>query len=403
MAKRLRLPRAKGKRRWAIASAIVVLLVVGGSAAWAATRNKPTANAATTTTVTVASSTVSQSVSTSGTIEPAHEADLTFAVSGTVTSVPVAVGDKVTKGQALATVGTSELRSAVSLAKANLTAADESLTSAESSSSSVQVASAKAQVAQAKSNLSAARTALADATLRSTITGTVASVGISKGDTVGSSNGSGNGSGNGSSDTSSDIVVISTTTWVVNATVGSADLASVKKGLQAQITPTDSTTRVFGTVQSVGILASSDSTSSSATFPVVIAVTGNPTGMYAGASATVSIIVKQVSDVLTVPTAALHSAGGKTFVYRIKNGKQVRTDVTVGATYGISTQITAGLASGDQVAVTTVARTGPGRTGTGNRGGFGGDGFGGGGFGGGGPQKITDGGDAGTNGQGGKG
>jgi RND family efflux transporter MFP subunit len=391
MAKRLRLPRAKGKRRWAIASAIVVLLVVGGSAAWAATRNKPTANAATTTTVTVSSSTVSQSVSTTGTIEPAHEADLTFAVSGTVTSVPVAVGDKVTKGQALATVGTSELRSAVTLAKASLTAADESLTSANSSASSVQIASAKAQVAQAKSNLSAARTALADATLRSTITGTVASVGISKGDTVGSSSGSGSGSGSGSSDTTSDIVVISTTSWVVDASVGSADLASVKKGMQAQITPTDSTTRVFGTVQSVGIVASSDSTSSSATFPVVIAVTGNPTGMYAGASATVSVIVKQVSDVLTVPTAALHSSGGKTFVYRVKNGKQVRTDVTVGATYGISTQITAGLASGDQVAVTTVARTGTGRTGT-NRGGFGGGGFGGGGFGG--PPTTTGGGGA---------
>jgi multidrug efflux pump subunit AcrA (membrane-fusion protein) len=406
MAKRLRLPRAKGKRRWAVASAIVVLLVVGGSAAWAATRNKPTAGAATTTTVTVSSSTVSQSVSTTGTIEPAHEADLSFPVSGTVTSVPVAVGDKVTKGQALATVGASELRSAVTLAKASLTAAEESLTSANSSSSSLQIASAKAQLAQAKSNLTAARKDLANATLRSTVTGTVASVGISRGDTVGSSNGSGDGSGSGngsgSNDSTSDIVVISTTSWVVDASVGSADLASVKKGMQAQITPTDSTTRVFGTVQSVGIVASSDSTSSSATFPVVIAVTGNPTGMYAGASATASIIVKQVSGVLTVPTAALHSSGGKTFVYRVRNGKQVRTDVTVGATYGISTQITAGLSSGDQVSVTTTPRTGLGRTGNGtNRGGFGGGGFGG--FEGGGPQTTTGGGGTAPNAQGGKG
>jgi RND family efflux transporter MFP subunit len=363
--------------------AIVVLVGIGGGAAWAATRGK-SGSATSTTQVTVSSTTVSQSVSTTGTIEPAHEADLSFQVSGTVTSVPVAVGDKVTKGQALATVGTNQLRSAVTLAEATLTAANESLSSADSGSSAVQIAAAKAQVAQAKSNLKAAKTSLANGTLRSTITGTVASVDISKGDSVGGSGGSG---GNGSSDSSSstaDIVVISTTSWVVDATVGSADLASVKKGLQAQITPTDATTRVFGTVASVGIVASSDSSSSSsATFPVVIAVTGSPTGMYAGASATVSIIVKQVPDVLTVPTAALHSAGGKTFVYQTKGGKQVKTYVTVGTTYGPSTQITEGLKSGDQVSVTTTTGTRGGigttnRNGTNRQGEFGGGGFGGG-------------------------
>jgi membrane fusion protein, macrolide-specific efflux system len=132
----------------------------------------------------------------------------------------------------------------------------------------------------------------------------------------------------------------------------------------------------------------------------VIAVTGSPTGMYAGASATVSIIVKQVPDVLTVPTAALHSAGGRTFVYQTKGGKQVKTYVTVGTTYGPSTQITAGLKSGDQVSVTTTTGT-RGGTGTTNRNGttrqgqFGGGGFGGGGFGGG--TQGNQGGGGGTN------
>jgi multidrug efflux pump subunit AcrA (membrane-fusion protein) len=404
MVARLRMPRVKGRRRWAVLVALVVLVCAGGGVAWAATRGKSNPSATTTTTVTVSSSTVSQSVSSTGTIEPAQEADLSFAVSGTVTSVPVSVGQKVTKGQALAHIGTTDLKSAVTLAKANLTAAEDSLTSAESGSSSVQIASAKAQVAQAKSNLSAARTDLADGTLRSTITGTVASVGLGVGDSVGSSSGSGGsgssgssgsggsgsgGNGSSSSSSSSDIVVISTTSWVVDASVGSSDLASIKKGLQAQITPTGATARVFGTVQSVGIVASSDSSSSSATFPVVIAVTGSPTGMYAGASANVTIIVKQVSGVLTVPTAALHSSGGKTYVEQIKSGKQVQTFVTVGTTYGPSTQITAGLASGAKVAVTTTTGT-RGRTGTGTGtgrnggGGFGGGNFPAGGFGGGG-------------------
>jgi multidrug efflux pump subunit AcrA (membrane-fusion protein) len=396
MVGRLRMPRTRSRRRWALVLTIVVLLGIGGSAAWAATRGKA-ADPTSTTQVTVSSSTVSQSVSTAGTIEPAHEADLSFAVSGTVTSVSASVGDKVSKGEALAKVGTSQLSSAVSLAKASLTAAKQSLASAESGSSSLQIASAKAQVAQAESNLAAAKGDLAAGTLRSTITGTVAAVNVGTGDTVGSSSGGsgggsgGSGSGGSGSDsgTTADVVVISTSSWVVKASVGSADLASIRKGLQAQITPTDATTRVFGTVQSVGIVASSDSTSSSATFPVVVAITGNPGGMYAGASANVSIIVKQVSGVLTVPTAALHSQSGKTYVLQVKNGKQVKTFVTIGTTYGASTEIRSGLSAGAIVAVTT---TGNGRvggtggtnsTGTGQGRQFGG-GFGGGGFGGGG-------------------
>lgn len=386
MSSRLRMPRTKA-RRWAMVVVIVVLLGIGGSAAWAATHGRSSPGTSTTTNVTVSTSTISQSVSTTGTIEPAHEADLSFAVTGTVTAVPVSVGDKVVKGQALAHVGTSELKSAVTLAQATLTAAQESLSSAESGSSSLQVASAKAQLAQAKSSLAAAKEDLADATLRSTVTGTVAAVNVSVGDSVGSSNGSGGsgGSNDSSSDSSTaDVVVISTSSWIVNASVGSVDLAKIKKGLQAQVTPTDATSRAFGTVQSVGIVAS-DSSSSSATFPVVIAVTGNPTGMYAGASANVTIIVKQASGVLTVPTLALHSQGGRTYVLRVVAGKQVKTFVTVGTTYGPSTQITAGLSSGDVVAVTTT--TGSRGIGTTNRngtgrqftGGLGGDGFGGGG------------------------
>ncbi len=95
----------------------------------------------------------------------------------------------------------------------------------------------------------------------------------------------------------------------------------MKKGLQAQITPTGSTEPIFGTVSSVGLVAESSTTGSS-TFPVVIAVTGKVSGVYAGSSADVSIIVKQLQNVLTVPTAAVRNTNGKTSVTVVKNGKQ---------------------------------------------------------------------------------
>ena len=91
-------------------------------------------------------------------------------------------------------------------------------------------------------------------------------------------------------------------------------------------------------------------------------MTGSPTGVYAGTTASVVITVKQVPDVLTVPTSAIHEENGQTVVYQMKNGAQVSTPVTVGTVYGTTTQITKGLNAGDEVVVT--ARVG--RTSTGN-------------------------------------
>jgi len=369
----VRIPRALAqRRRWLIVP--VVAIVLGGSAgAWAATRPGKKASASTAATVAASTGTARQTVTASGTLAPAVESDLTFTVAGTVTSVPATVGAKVAKGAVLATVGTSDLQAAADSAQASLDAANAALTAA-SGSTDAQVASAQAQVTSAQSKLTDAKASLAAATLRSPIAGTVAEVNVTAGDQVtgsgsagnssgnssGSSNGatgSGTGSSSSSSSSTAHIVVISTGSWIVDASVGSADLAQLKKGLQAEITPTDTTSRVFGTVTSIGIVASTSS-AGSATFPVTIAITGSPTGLYAGGTANVTIIVKQLQDVLTVPTAAVHTVNGKTVVYQRRSGKQVDTPVTVGAVFGATTQILSGLKDGDEVVVTTFGPTG---------------------------------------------
>jgi multidrug efflux pump subunit AcrA (membrane-fusion protein) len=385
-------------------AAVVALVVVGGGGALASVAaTRSSSEVATPTLVTATSSTIRQSVSASGTIQPAHRADLTFAVSGTVNSVPVAAGDQVRAGTTLATVDSASLQGAVTSALANVNATQDQLTAQQGAgSSTVQIASTQAQLADARGKLTDARTAVTAASMTSPIAGTVAQVNIAVGDKVGSGSSSGAssssaGAGAGasspssgaSSSTTAQIIVISTTSWMVQASVGSEDLPRLKKGLQAEITPTGSTTKIFGTVKSIGIVASSSS-SGSATFPVTITVTGSPKGLYAGGAADVSIIVRQIADLLTVPTNALHTEGGKTVVHQLRNGAQVSTPVKVGTTYGAVTQILSGLKAGDKV-VGTAFRFGGGVGGTrsrgggtgGNGGGTGGNGgFGGGGFGG---------------------
>jgi multidrug efflux pump subunit AcrA (membrane-fusion protein) len=381
----------------------VVALVAAAAIVWFLRRPTTDATAAASSSRVAASvQTLDQSVSASGTIVPKTQSNLRFGASGTVTAVTVKVGDKVTAGQQVATVDPSDLQTAVNLAQANVNAASSSITAADASSTttSAQLTALNSQLAAAQAKLTSAQTALKGASLTTPIAGTVAAVNIAVGDSVsagGTSSGSSGGgagssgsSGSSGSASSAQIIVITTDAWQVTTSVSSADLPAMKVGLQAQIVPTGTRTTAFGTVSAIGVVATTSG--GVASFPVTIDVTGNPTGLYDGGTATVAIITKEVADAITVPTAAIRTENGQTVVTKVVGGVETTTPVTVGMVQGTVTQITAGLAEGDQVVVQ--GRTGPqsgsGATtsrarGTGGTGGFGGGTGGFGGVGNGGP------------------
>ena len=143
-------------------------------------------------------------------------------------------------------------------------------------------------------------------------------------------------------------MVIGTDSYIVNTTVDDTEIGEIAVGDQVDITPSGDTTPVYGTVGSISLIGTeSDDVT---TFPVVIDVTGNPTGLFAGATAETSIIVKQLPDVVEVPTAAIsYGTNGQATVTEVVNGKHVVTNVTVGAAENGETQITSGVKSGDKV------------------------------------------------------
>jgi multidrug efflux pump subunit AcrA (membrane-fusion protein) len=392
------------------AAVIIVLGAAAGLTIWLTGSSTPTGLVVTTQVVKVTTGTIKQTVATSGTIEPASQASLNFGVSGTVDAVNVQAGQTVTAGQVLATVGTTALQADLDSAQAQLTSAEARLSSDQSSgASTVQIDSDQAAVTSAESSLTSAQTNLSDASLTSTISGTVASVSLTVGQQVtGSGGGSSSSSPSGSTGSSSptgstgasglsssassaassssssssstaQVQVIGTNSYLVNTTVDDTEIGQIAVGDQATITPTGSTTPAYGTVASIGLIASESS--NVATFPVVIDVTGTPSGLYAGSTADVSIIVKQLNNVVEVPTAAInYSSGGQTTVTQVKAGKDVTTSVTLGQAASGETQITGGVTSGDQVVERVVKFTGvAGGSRTGGLGGFGGAG---GGFGG---------------------
>ena len=381
--------------------AAIVIVAAGGVGAWLFARSGSSATA-TNQLVPASLTTMRLTASSTGTIEPATTATLSFGSSGQVTAVKVGVGQKVTAGQTLATMNSASLQASLASAQASLASTQAKLASDQSTSaSSAQIAADQASVNAAQSQVSSAQAALSGATLTSPIDGTVAAVGLTAGEQVGGGSGgsgsggsgggaggSGTGTGSSTGSSSSSITVISPT-YQVNATVDPSQVGVIGSGDQVVITGAGASP-VYGTVGSIALVATSSS--GVATFPVVIDVTGTPTGIYPGASVTVSIIYRQLTNVLAIPAAAIHVTNGQSFVYAMVNGQRVTRYVTTGITSGGEVQITAGLTAGTSVVVPIVRISGitggTGGTGTGFRrgGGFGGlgggGGFVGGGFGG---------------------
>lgn len=414
--------------RWPIVAVAVIVVAASIALPLWLTSGSPQAGGLSITTVTVpvTTGTIQQTVTSSGTIEPASQANLNFAVSGVVNGVNVKAGQTVTAGQVLATVDTTALTQQLDAAQAQLTSAQDRLSSDESSGASTsQIDSDEASVTSAESSLSSAQANLKDASLTSTISGTVASVSLVVGQQVtgtgsgGSGNNgstgssaatggtgatgsstpsSGSSSSSGSGSSSGQIVVIGTDSYVVSTTVDDTQIGQIADGDQVDITLSGSgstssasstaksaaagagssssgssatSSAIYGTVGSISLIGSQ--TSNVTTFPVVIDVTGNPSGLYAGASADVSIIVKQLNDVTEVPTAAIsYTNSGQATVTKVVNGNHVVTNVTVGDAENGETQIVSGVKAGDKVLERQVTFKAPSGAGGGLFGGTGG-------------------------------
>jgi macrolide-specific efflux system membrane fusion protein len=399
------------RKPWVI-GAVVILLVGASAGIWAGTSGSSTP-AATSTTQTVSTSTIKQTVAASGTLASASEANLSFSSAGQVTAVLVTAGQKVAKGQALAKITSASLAADVANAQVTVASAQSRLDSDTTAAASADQLTADQQsLTVAQDSLTDAQTALAGATMTAPFAGTIASTTLTVGEQVSgsssssSASSSGGGSSGGSSGSSfgggastvaaastsststGQVVLIDPTHFTIATTVDDTEISQLKVGLQCTITSgsgatpaagagaaTTAATAIYGTVTSVGLIASS--TSGVTSYPVTINVTGSQPTLHPGASATVAIIVKQLTDVMAIPTTAIHYTGSTAKVTRVVGGKHVETTVTTGAASGAQTQITKGLAVGDTIVVPVTQRAGGfggagARTGTGGTGGTGG-------------------------------
>jgi RND family efflux transporter MFP subunit len=347
---RIRLPRKRSQVVW-LAVAVVVL-VAGGAGAWWLWWPEPSNDEATTMTASATVGPQRRTVSATGTVEPAERADLTFAVSGEVDQVLVAEGDTVRAGQVVATVDDELLRAEEAAAAAELAAAQARRDDDEAAGASdTQLAADDAAVAAADSRLGAARESLERAELSTTVAGTVVEVDIAVGDQVSGDSAADSAADSATSEgTSGVITVVWPNRFVVEADLAATAVEQVKAGMAAEVTPVDAAEPVDATVRSVALVAEVDE-AGVATFPATIEVAGEQEDLFAGSSATVTVVVEEREDVLTVPSQAIKEEDGGTYVDRLVDGRTVRTEVEVGTAYGADTEIRTGLDEGDEVEI----------------------------------------------------
>ncbi len=236
------------------------------------------------------------------------------------------------------------------------------VTAAELASDQANIDTERAQVATARSDLG-------QATLHATISGTVAAVTIGKGDSVSGS----------SSATSPAFEIIGSHQDKATIYVSDTQVRRMKVGQTARIIPDGTSRSVSGRVVAIGG-SGTESDSGSISYPVTVDVADPSDTIVAGADAAVSITLATASNVLAVPTSAVHYQGATAYVDLLRNGKSIRHTVTVGAVGPALTEVTSGLSEGQRVILADLNASVPSSSST-LTGRFGGGGFGpGGGF-----------------------
>ncbi|WP_436520828.1 efflux RND transporter periplasmic adaptor subunit [Actinoplanes sp. HUAS TT8] len=331
--------------------------------------------------VAVAKGEVTLDVATTGTVEPATTRELSFAVNGTVEAIKVRAGTKVKAGQTLATVDDTDATGDVDSAEDNLSDAEDRLGDAEDQAAAVtasatacatatatrghmtgespaaespepQVAAAacttrgypdtgndsilnaRQAVNKAQQAVDKAEAALSGTVITAPIAGTVVSVSGSVGDTVSSGK--------------TFLTLADTYDMQIEADFPEADAGSLKVGQTGTVTLADHDDALDATVVQVDPVGTSDGTL--VRYGVVLSFASPPSDLLVGQSAQVQVRVGSATDVLRVPSTAVHDISGGSGTVLVRNGSgSTRRTVTVGLRGDQYTVVTDGLTAGDQV------------------------------------------------------
>ncbi|MFC4069451.1 efflux RND transporter periplasmic adaptor subunit [Actinoplanes subglobosus] len=337
-------------------NALLALLIVGaGFWGWALLRDTSQttrASAAGVRTVTATQGTVTRTVSADGAVASASTATATFTTSGTVTEIPVKVGQTVGSGALLAKVDATDAKRDLELAQANLEAAEDALDRAESAGTDTDNASNA--VTEAELAVDEAEAAVAGTRLTAPMAGTVVAV---NGTLGGSSSVGSSASGASGSSTGGFVDIADLGKLQITAAFSEADATELKEGQSATIV-WNALQNAETTGEVVAVDPTATSENSVVTYGVTVSLPNPPDGAKPGQTVTVSVVTGSVENAVMVNAVAVTTIGNRRTVTVLDAaGKQEVRQVQVGLEGDDAAQITSGLASGERVVIPTTTTT----------------------------------------------
>jgi HlyD family secretion protein len=315
--------------------------------------------------------TLTTSVSASGNIIVDQSSNIDPTITGTVTNLAVNIGDKVTKGQLLFNIDNNDL--SVSAAK-SLTSYKQALSSLESAkankkqasynyhnsstaaqkpalkqaldSAEASVFSAEQGVNSAGADLANQRSNAAKRKVVSPMDGTVNAINIKNGDDLSKLS-------SGSS-RQVPIIIGDLGTMKAQVQVNEVDIANVSIGQKVTLTFSAidglSVTGKVEKMDSIGTLSSGV-----VTYNVTVGFDTLDSRIKPEMSVSAAIITQIKQDVIIIPSGALKTQNGGSYVEVLNSGRTpVETTVKTGISNDTETEITGGISVGDKVVTQTV-------------------------------------------------
>lgn len=225
------------------------------------------------------------------------------------------------------------------------------------SSNAVTLQSKQLAVVQAQNSLASAQETLADYTIRAPFDGVLATIPVIVGDQASSA---------------TTLGTVITNQEIVSLSLNEVDVSKVKVGDKATLTfdavPDLSITGTVAEINPIGTV-----TSGVVNYTVKITLDTQDARVKSGMSVTAAIQTGIAQNVVTVPTAAIKTTNGTSYVMTVPDGDTstpaetgtgvylatapTRTEVQVGITDGTTTEITSGLTDGQSIVIKTVAAT----------------------------------------------
>jgi len=251
---------------------------------------------------------------------------------------------------------------AVAVAQANLEKAQADWDNLKNGTSSADIAMAEAQladaqrqwervkdgpnpedVAAAQAAVDAAQASLQRAHLLAPFTGTITEVDVKTGDLV------------SSGETAFRIDDLSSLYFDLQ--ISEVDLPSLKVGQQASLEFDAIVDKVYtGEVTEIGMVGTVSQ--GVVNYPVTVRLTDADKNILPGMTASVTITVAQVDNVLIVPNRAIHTSVGQKTVTVLYEGQQFTLPVTVGLTNDTNSEVSSDqLRQGDSVVVSSTTTT----------------------------------------------